>query len=375
MATKSKELSHIGPRQVGSLKMSAQDVADYAALGNIGINISPASVMEMASALGVARSFAMDDQQGGLTAQSIPGAIQFLQTFLPGLVHTVTAARKIDELIGITTVGAWEDEEVVQGVLEPIGTAVPYGDYTNVPLASWNLDWERRTIVRFEKGFQVGKLEEMRAAKMRVDTAAEKRNAAALALDIVRNVVGFYGYNSGNNRTYGFLNDPSLPAYVTVPNGAAGTPGWSTKTFLEITADIRAAIGQLQTQAQGTVDPEDTELTLVLPTNLAQMLTVVSQYGNSVKNWLTETYPKMRVKSAPQLVGANGGANVFYLYAETLSDGVSSDNGRVFDQIVPAKFMPLGVEKRAKSYIEDFANASAGVILKRPYGVVRFTGI
>ena len=37
-----------------------------------------------------------------------------------------------------------------------------YGDHTNVPLASYAQDQERRGLVRFELGFQVGKLEEAR---------------------------------------------------------------------------------------------------------------------------------------------------------------------------------------------------------------------
>ena len=74
--------------------------------------------------------------------------------------------------------------------------------------------------------------------------------AAAVALEIERNRVGFRGYNNGNNRTYGFLNSVDLPAYVTVSNGASGSSEWSTKTFLEIVADLRGAFSELRTQSQ-----------------------------------------------------------------------------------------------------------------------------
>jgi hypothetical protein len=47
----------------------------------------------------------------------------------------------------------------------------------------------------------------------------------------------------------------------------------------------------------------------------------------------------------------------------------------VWVQVVPAKFQALGVEKQAKAYVEDYANATAGCMLKRPYGVVRYSGI
>jgi hypothetical protein len=367
MATKTQEHSHVAPRDVGFITMDASDVKDYAALTEIGINIPRAKAMAMAQ-------YAMDDQQGGVTQASITTPIQFLQNWLPGFVRVITAARKIDELVGITTTGSWEDEEVVQGVLEPIGNAVPYGDYTNVPLSSWNVNFERRTVVRFEKGIRVGSLEEARAARIRVSTSGEKRSAAALALEIQRNLVGFYGYNSGANRTYGFLNDPNLPAYVSVPAGASTFTTWNRKTFLEINADIRTALAGLQLQSQDTISPEDREITLALPTSKYQYLTVTSDFGVSVRQWLSQTYPKLRVISAPQLVAANGGADVFYVYAESVDDG-ASDDSRTWVQVVPAKFQTLGVEKQSKAYIEDYSNATAGVFLKRPYAVYRATGI
>jgi len=365
---KSKEHSYLGPRQVAPVAMDASDVKDYLALAAMGINFNPALVSQMASA------FAMDDQQGGITTAQISTPIQFLQTWLPGFVRVVTAARKIDELCGISTVGSWDDEEVVQGILEPMGNAVPYGDDSNVPLASWNTNFERRTVVRCEKGFNVGKLEEARAARVRVNSAQEKRAAAALALEIERNKIGFLGYNNGNNRTYGFLNDPSLPNYVTVATGAASSTLWVNKTFLEITADIRTAFAALQNKAQGLVD-SNTPMTLALPISQEAYLSVTSSTGQStVRQWIRETYPNMRIVSAPQLNLANGGANVFYLYAESVDDG-SSDDSRVWLQVVPSKMYTLGVQVRAKDYVEDFSNATAGVMLKRPYAVVRYTGL
>lgn len=366
--SKSLERSHLSARQVASVQMSASDVADYAALQDLGINFPAKAVGQMAA-------FAMDDQQGDVSSPSMTTPVQFLQNWLPGFVKVITAARKIDELVGITTTGSWEDEEIVQGLLEPIGNAVPYGDYSNVPLASWNTNFIRRTVVRFEKGIKVGMLEEARAARIRISTAAEKRSSAALALEIQRNLIGFFGFNGGNNLTYGFLNDPSLPAYVTVAaSGTGSSTLWSNKSFLQIVADIRVAAAQLQTQSQDTINPEDVELTLALPTASYQYLSVTSDFGISVRDWISKTYPKMRVVSAPQLNAANGGANVLYLYAEHVDDG-ASDDSRTWVQVVPAKFQALGVERQAKAYVEDYTSATAGVLLKRPYAVVRYTGL
>lgn len=373
---KSKQHGYISGRDVAAriaenkpiISMDAADVPNYRALSKVGIGFSAEYLRKAPQA------FAMDDVNGGVFSANAGTPVQFLQSWLPGFVRAAFAPRKIDELVGIATVGNWHDEEIVQGVLETMGDAVPYGDTSNVPLSSYNAGFERRTVVRFEKGIKVGRLEEARAGAMRLDAAAEKRTAAELALEIQRNNVGFLGYNDGNARTYGILNDPSLPAYVSVAQGASSATTWNKKTFLEITADLRQAFTQLQIQSQGIVDAEQTPTCLVLPTSCSTFLTVTSDFGISVREWLSKTYPKCRVTTAPNLNSANGGANVFYLYAETIDDGATDDN-RVWVQAVPVKFMALGIEQKAKGIVEDYTNATAGVMCKRPYAVYRATGI
>jgi hypothetical protein len=369
MLPKTRELASIAPRNVRPFLIGAADVADvFPELGKLGISgITPSQVRRMLAGV------AMDDLQVSVTPATIATPIQFLQNWLPGFVNVITQARKIDELIGIVTAGAWEDEEIVQGMLEQLGTTVPYGDYTNVPLASWNPSWERRTVIRFEEGMRAGVLEEARAARINVNSQAQKREAATLALEISRNRVGFFGFNAGNNRTYGFLNDPNLPAATVFPNGASGFPQWSTKTMLEIIKDIRAMVVALRSQSGDTVDPEKTPLTLAIASNCVDFLTVISDFGMSVRKWMTDTYPKMRVVSAPELNLAISGDNAAYLYAESIDD-TSTDDKRVWVQVVPAKFRLIGTQQMAKGYEEDYSNATAGVMLKRPFAVVRRYG-
>lgn len=373
---KSLERSYIGPRDVRPLSMSADDVSKFAELQKIGICFDENDVMDMVEGMRKA-GYAMDAAPGALqptvTTGTVSTPVQFLQAWLPGFARIITQARKIDEMVGILTAGSWEDEEVVQGVMEQTGKAQPYGDANNIPLTSFNPNFERRTIVRFESGMNVGRLEEARAAKMRASAADEKRAATGLSLEIQRNAVGFYGYNNGSNRTYGFLNDPSLPAYVSVANTGGGTT-WATKTFLQITADLRTAFAALRSRSGDNIDPESTPITIGIATAAVDYLTVTSDFGISVRDWIRTTYPKARIVSAPELSAANGGENVFYMFAEEVNDG-ASDDSRTFVQVVPAKVYTLGVHQMAKSYVEDFANATAGVMLKRPYAVVRYTGI
>lgn len=366
------ETSYQSPRRVGSFEVTAADVEHYADLAQIGINLDARTLNRMIAGIG------LDVADGSaalptLTTNTITTPVQFLQTWLPGFVRVLTAARKIDTLVGISTMGSWEDFSVVQAILENVGSAESYTDQGNLALASWNTNYAEREIVRGEMGIEVGILEDARAARVRINNAAEKRTSASLALDILRNRIGFYGFNSDNNRTYGFLNDPELLPYNTVP-ASGGSTQWKGKDFQGITADLRLAAQTLRLQGQGNIDPMEGDVTLALPTNCIDYLSVMTDQGISVRQWIQESYPNWRIESAPELQNAHGGANVFYLYAESVEDG-ASDDSRTFIQVVPTKYQTLGVERRVKTYLEGYTNATAGILTKRPFAVVRYSGI
>ena len=297
-----------------------------------------------------------------------------LRNFLQGMVRELTTVRKIDELLGQVTIGNVEDEEVIQMIEERTATAKAYADGVDVPFTSYNLDYERRTIVRFVIGTKSDWLADKRIAASGGDPEQAKMSGAMTALEIARNEVGFSGYNSGANKTYGFLNDPNLPAYQTLPDGAGGAPEWSTKTFEERQKDVTLAISSLMVSTGGNFDPSMDNFTFAVPLSVATTLTEVNAYGISIQKWINETYPKCRIIYVPQLDSANGGANVFYMYVETMRSD-STDNGRVFDQLVVQKSMSIGRGQEIGGYKEGFVNAMAGALLKRPYGVYRATGM
>jgi len=345
----------------------------------LGIGFSPGVLDEMRRAYDSGRfNLAMDagSIQQPLTIPSLSAPLQFLQNWLPGLVEIATAARRADEIMGIDTVGTWEDVQIVQQVLELTGSPVPYSDDGNVPLTDWNLNFVQRNVVRNELGMHVGKLEQATSARVRVDSGDQKRMACSLQLEIMRNMIAFYGYNSGNNQTYGFLTDPNLLAYNTVATGSvSGSKLWANKTFLEIQADLLTAFAGLRTQTQGLVEPGKTPLTLTVATNCVDYLNKTSDFGISVKVWLEGAYKNVRIVDAVQFDNANGGANVFNVHADTVDDGQSTDNRKTWAQIVPSKMQFLGVAIESKGYTEDYVHATAGALCKRPYAMYRATGI
>lgn len=376
----SRTHSRLTAGKVRPFNMTQVTDAAVQGLARLGLVFDSQTVRDQIASLDRAGAFNQSVGDSAFTAPittpSVPTPIQFLQQWLPGFVKVLTSARRIDDLIGINTVGSWEDEEIVQGMVEPAGTAVEYGDFTSIPLTTWNTNFERRTIVRGELGMAVGMLEEGRASAMRLNSAETKRQQAAIGLEIMRNAIGFYGWYNGNNRTFGFLNDPNLLPVIT----STTSGGWATSTFAGVINDIRIMVRTLRVNSQDQIDPEKVDLTLALPTDIVDFLTITTDYGISVRDWISQTYPKMQIKSAPELMKSylNGSdqEGLVYLFCEEISSDIdgSSDGGEVFAQLVQTKFMTLGVEKRAKSYAEDYANATAGVLCKRPYAVVRMIG-
>lgn len=329
-------------------------------LNRLGIGFDKNALKDMQSFYGM---------DAAITTPTVTTPIQFLQHWLPDFIEVVTAAREADAIMGIDFVGNWYDESIVQGVMERIGQAVPYGDHTDIPLSSWNVNYETRDIVRFEEGIQVGLLEEARAGAMNVSSQTEKRAAAAESLDIERNNIAFYGYNEGNNKTYGFLNDPNLPAYTTVAAGTSTYTTWATKTYEEIVADIRTAFAALRVKTGNLFKPERDASKLAIAVSCMEYLNVENQFGKSVYEFIKQNYPNVTIESAVQLDGANGGANVFYLMADSI-------NGKpVIRQLGVERFRLLGVEKKAKVFLEDYSNATAGVLVTQPIGIVRYSGI
>lgn len=383
----SREFSHIAPRTrradgtwraIESMVMDAADVGHYEMLENYGIHLRGLKGRQLVQML----QHAMDSNDvglspaplSGLTTPTIPGLLQFLQNWLPGLVRVITAVRQADEFLGISTVGAWDDEQIVMKTIEPLGTAQPYTDGGNIALMSWNPAFTQRTLVRFEAGLQVAPLEESRSARIQVSSADEKRNQVGEALEIQRNRVAFYGYNDGSGLTYGFLNDPNLPAYITANNGASSSPLWSTKTTLEIIADLRQGLTALQVQSLGRIKSNKTPITIGFPNGYENYLGTPTELGYSVMQYMRETYPNVRFESAPELIDANGGSSALYFYADEVVDS-GTDDQRTFIQVVPTKMFTLGVEKKVKGYVEGYTNATAGALLKRGFAVYRMTGI
>ena len=356
------------------LVLDASDITNQSitSLQRIGISPNVPALHRADCAACEYISMTMDDTPTQpITTGSITTATQFAQQILPGIVRVATAERTIDRLAGMNIIGKWADTQIIQAIVGNSGTPSLYTDSGNIPLANWNLNWELRTNRRFEMGFTSGILEQELAAMVRVASAAEKRYGVIEALEILRNEIGFFGFNDGFGRTFGFFNDPGLPATEV------SDADWTQNDFEAITNSITQFAVALQVSGLGKIDVRNQPINFAYPLSRDQFLNAKTTLGYTARQWIRDTYPNWILYAIPQMDDSdnNGIADtICFLYAESVM-GSGTDDGKVVIQMVPQKFRTLGVEQRAKGYVEDSSNATAGILWKRPFACVRFSGL
>ena len=335
-------------------------------LGKAGISLDSQDVIKSGCELMVQ---AMGDAAPALfTTASAVTPVQFLRYFSPQVVRIVTAARNGDKLLGRDTMGTFADAEVVIPRVELSGVAKPFTDTANGPLSNFNMNYLERKIVRFEANLVVGPLESEQTSRARIDALGLKRNAASEALAIMRNNIAFNGFSTTN---YGILNDPELPAYVTVANGASGDSTWDTKTATEIYNDIVSLLVRLHKQSGANIDPTTDKITIGIATNKIGYLNKASDYKwASVEAGIKLQYKNVEFVSVPQFDGADSGEDVLYIIAENLA------GYKPVMQSVQDLFRSFGVRPTYKGGVKEaFACATAGTIVANGIAVVRASGI
>ena len=361
-------------------KSMAMDSAKVGALAENPSELDRLGVVvtdDFMSQSGGVPSFALDSITAGVTTPATGTPVQFLQAFLPGVVYVLTKVRKADYIAPVSTAGAWHMKEIVLKVMEHTGSPRFYSDHGGIPFSSFNETYVTRQVLQFELGVMLTKLADERAAATGTNPQAVKRTALANAFEILRNDIAFNGFDVGNGETYGLLNDPLLPAYVTVDANASGDTEWADKTVADRISNLLTAASALRVQSGGNVDPKKDSIKLTMPLSVVDLLNSVDEStgsSKSVQQWITENYSNWTIEDAPQFDSANAGDNVFYLSADSVDDG-SSDDNVVMTQIVPAKMVALGSEQKAKGSLEAYTAAYAGVFVKRAYAIVRYSGI
>jgi hypothetical protein len=300
--------------------------------------------------------------QSQLVTTPSSGVPFYLTNFLdPELTRVVTAPMEAADIFGEAKKGDWTTDTATFPIVESTGEVSTYGDLNNNGLSGANANFEPRQSYHYQTFTRWGdrELDKMGAAK--IDWAAEQNVASALTLNKFQNSSYFFGVQNLDN--YGLLNDPTLTAPITP------TTAWSGATGLQIWGDIQNLFKQLARQTNGLVKMTD-PLTLVMdPFTVSYLLTPMQNvYGNAtVQAMIKESFPKMVVKTAPELATTAG--NLVQMIAPSVQGQKSG-------------FCAFTEKMRAHAIVRDTSSTyqkksggTWGAIIKFPAGISQMLGV
>lgn len=297
---------------------------------------------------------------------SITTPIQFAQLWMPDVINALYRGRTADKIFGSKNVGTWELEEIVWTQLTLTGRPNIYDDFSRANLASYNLNFVKRDTLRFEMGIEVTELEQKRAAQMRQNAHGLKKNAVDLGFDILLNHIKWFGFNDGARRLYGAIAAPS--GEITTTNAAKA---FSASTCDEMITALQSWIIGATKKLAGNYFPEETEATLVLPLSVYGYLTTANSYNLTPMKWMKENYPKVTIRSAPELDGAAAdGDNIALFYVNTV-DTI----GDTLDLLDTSRLRLVGAVPTTKGFEESYSCSTAGAFHRCPLAFTLIEGV
>jgi hypothetical protein len=159
----------------------------------------------------------------------------------------------------------------------------------------------------------------------------------------------------------GFLNNANVPI-TTVPNGAASTKPWNTKTAAEILLDVQSAYAATDVATKGR---ETFDTMLLPPTPYGYISTTLIATNSSVTilKFLLENMPELKaIHNWSKLTnaGAGGAIDRGVLYRK--------DPNKLTLEI-PQEFLQLAAQAQGLEYVVPCYGRIGGVIVYKPLSI------
>jgi hypothetical protein len=228
------------------------------------------------------------------------------------IINTLISNRVFTQLLQPTVsrqvsheyqLGVWETESIRIPTVSYDGHSELYADYGNGGMSTINSNWVARDTLRMMTTVSYGELEIQMYGQAKIDAIGQKREGMAERIALEQDKVWFFGY--AGKQVYGLLNAPELANKMAVsPNGASGFSYWSTKTYLEMVADVISLQAKIQVSTMSRADCyKDKFYLMVPPINMAYFATPGPFGFPSLKTYLFETFPGMQIVAAQFLQG------------------------------------------------------------------------
>lgn len=273
--------------------------------------------------------------------------------------------NKALDILPVTSNADMEDETITWREWDGDGEAQFIQDYaTDFPLADAYATERSSKVYTIGAGYQIsimelrqsiktGKKLDMRRAKEARDAIELKMNKLAWNGDADRNIPSFIDY-------------PGTLEY-TVPNGAAASKTFASKTPDEILADLFA----METTIIVATNEVESPTVLLVPIEIDRIISTTRMTDgdrNVIKKFFLENSKTIkRIETVPELATAGAGSTKRMIAFEDSEEKLSFE--------VPLMLMQMEPQKKGQAWITDMMARVAGLIVYRPLSICIADGI
>ena len=288
-------------------------------------------------------------------------------------IYNVQKAMRLTDVTEDWQIGMWGLTDVKIPTEAPNGQPKVYADASPAGNSSVNYNWVPREFIYSQQMVTVGDMELARYGMAKIDIIDRKRVAAAISMAQLRNDMGFVGVEG--MQIYGLLNDPSLPAVLSNPNGVSGFPQFSKKTYEECVATFMLYVKDLATRGGGHFD-QTQKMTWIIPPSVQEALSgKQTTLGYTFQMFLKENFPNLTIVISSNyetaLTGrAVSGANT---YAQLILDEVQGQ--RVAYNLFNTLYFSHGMVRQASQVEEKISNGLGGAFIAQAMGISTLSAV
>ena len=314
------------------------------------------------------RQLAMDS--ASVTAPNI-GAPAALYTYIdPRIVQALFGVTNATRFFAPVKAGDWTLDYINFPVEEIKGSVSPYDDYGDGVSTDVSYNYPARQSFRYQTTIKYGDLESDRMSAAKIQLASRKQYAAAEIIARAENRFQFYGVKG--LKSYGLLNDPTLPASIS-PISVNSKSTWADKVAAApdtaaniVFNDVSKLWSELTANNGGNLDV-NARIVLGISNKMISYLTIPNTFGKTAKVLLQENFPNLEIVQAPELSTASG--ELLYMVVPELFGDATGECA--FSE----KFRMGRLVPDTSSFRQKAAAATWGCVIRRPSLVATMLGI
>lgn len=320
---------------------------------------------DMVGAIRADYTLALDAQPGLVTSASAGVPWWMTNVIDPEVTRVILQPTRSEAIYGEQQKGNWLTTSMQFPVVESTGNVSAYGDFSEDGSTGVNANLVARESFHFQTFGVWGEKMIEQYGLANLDYAAEVNIATGVALNRFRNTVNFVGI--AGMQLFGVLNAPGLSASIAPATKTAGGTTWAVATPEEIHNDVVRLFTRLQSQMVGYELDEQAQLVLVMSHNVKPQMQRANSFNVKALASVKETYPNMRIETAPEM--ATAGGELMQLYVESV------DGQKTIYTAFTEKNRSHAVVVGSSSYRQKKSAGTWGAVVRRPVAVVSMIGL